>query len=263
MKIAFLFLVISGVHHESYWQDFFRGHERQYTVYVHAKKPVDPASFFAPYTLPYSVPTTWEKTMKAQVALLAEALKHHSNSKFIFVSDSTIPLHDFATVYEALMEDDTSSFTYEKNPYMRGEKRYKKERDLWPIPQEYQYKNTQQWLILNRKHAEIIANDTAAVNFIASHWCDNEHAPSTVLALHKCLHEVKQLDRTLVIWDKQDHVGSDHLYSPYAFSNLVKYPEELEMLKKAIAQGQCLFARKITKECDLTPLKPYLGYYQK
>lgn len=259
MKIAFLFLVISGVYHESHWQDFFTGNEQHYSLYVHAKKDVAPTSFFKPHQLKKNVPTTWAQTMNAQIELLKEALNDPSNSKFVFASESTIPLQSFDTVYAHLMQDDASWFWYQKNPHMKHGDAYNGARDLWPIPHQHQFKNSQ-WVVLNRKHAQILVNDTKALTFITAHKSDQEHCPSTVLSLHNLLSEVKPVDTTLVIWDKKDHVGTDIECSPYAFSDLEKYPEELTMLCRAIKEQKFLFARKILQNCSLQPLDPYLSY---
>ena len=47
-KIAFLFLTVGNIYHESAWVKFFKDHEVQYSLYVHAKKEITPGSFFAP-----------------------------------------------------------------------------------------------------------------------------------------------------------------------------------------------------------------------
>lgn len=251
MKIAFLFLVISTIYHESYWQDFFKGHEHYYSVYVHAKKPFDENSIFKQHELPYKVPTTWSNTIKAQVAMLKTALEDPENTSFVFLSDATIPLHDFDTTYHLLMQDNASHFYYERNPHMQPGNPYYSIRNLAPIPTEYQFKNSQ-WVVLNRFHAQLFVDDTATVEFIASKGSDQELLPGTLLALHEQLHTVKPIDRTLVIWDREP--------APYRFDDLTKHPEDLEILRKAIEEKQFLFVRKIAQECDLTPLQPYLSY---
>ncbi len=45
-KIAFLFLTLSSIYHESHWLDFFRGNEQCYSVYIHSKELLDETSPF-------------------------------------------------------------------------------------------------------------------------------------------------------------------------------------------------------------------------
>lgn len=102
-KIAFLFLTIANIYHEQTWINFFRGHQDKYSLYVHSKKPLSQESFFKPYELRSKVETSWTNTMLAQQALLKEALTDPAHEKFIFVSESTIPLQTFDEIYEKLM----------------------------------------------------------------------------------------------------------------------------------------------------------------
>ncbi len=116
-KIAFLFLTIGNVYHEAPWVNYFKGHESQYSLYVHPKEKLPQESFFHSSILPHREETTWANTMKAQVALLREALKDPNNTKFVFSSESTIPLTLFDEMYLRLTNDTRSQFYYRKNPF--------------------------------------------------------------------------------------------------------------------------------------------------
>jgi hypothetical protein len=237
-KIAFLFLTISNVYHEMSWINYFHGREGQYSLYAHPKKAVTKNSFLHHAVIPSSETTTWANTMNAQIALLKEALKDPDNSKFIFVSESTIPLTTFDVMYERLTSDPRSQFGFRKNPHnfrtFGGIKKL--------------YKNPQ-WLILNRKHAQLMVDDTSLIKNMIQYPHDQEHYPSTLLARHKVLHEIIKNNATLCIWE-----GGSH---PHEFTNLATDPRT-DYLLKCIKNKRFLFGRKFHKTCDLSLLQTYL-----
>lgn len=257
VKIAFLFLVISGVNHVQHWHDFFKGHQNSYSIYVHAKNPINTDSFFSSYTPVDTVETSWANTMNAQIVLLKKALEDPTNEKFIFVSDATIPLHDFNTVYSRCLYYKESMFYYMPNPHINPGSEFlhyhQTERDLQPIARNKQFKNWQ-WIILNRKHAQLMVEDRYYLPIISQYPCDNEHYPSTFLINKGLIDEIIPQDTTYVEWRKP----RDNYDSPYTFTNL-NNNDELSLLLKAQKLG-FLFARKLDKTCDLTPLNRYLPY---
>lgn len=252
-KLAFLFLTIGPIYHETYWQDFFRGNDQRYSVYVHAKNSLPPTSPFKAYELAHPVPTTWSNTMQAQIELLKEALKDPLNEKFIFVSETTIPLQPFDKTYAALMEHSESLFYFVPNPHVhRNVNAFMRQaRDLQPIPEKRQYKNSQ-WVILNRKHAQLMVDDTQYIDIMTRYYSDQEHYPSTFLINKGLIDEILPQDMTYVEW----HVPSAHL--PYEFTDFTKY-QELQLITQAIHDGY-LFARKIMPNAIMGPLDPLLGY---
>lgn len=253
VKIAFLFLTIGAVFHEHFWRDFFQGHEDRYTLYAHAKNDVPESSLLFAHQIPVKVPTTWLNKMRAQIALLQEALKNPDNEKFIFLSESTIPLATFDTVYEKVTATPQSIFMYQPNPHLiPGTIFFNPARNLQPIPPELQYKNYQ-WVVLNRKHAQMMVEDTYYISIIEKYAIDDEHYESTFLACHGLLSEVYQKSMTYVYWPA--NVRSPH---PYTFVNF-NDPTEFELIVQAMKKGY-LFIRKIDKNCVLTPLEDLLPY---
>lgn len=247
-KIAFLFLTISDVYHESTWINFFaRDEDRnkdRYTIYVHPKHTLSPESFFRPFEITHTVPTSWANTMRAQIELLREALKNKENEKFIFVSESTIPLQSFDEVYAKVMGTSKSIFNFSRNNLARS---------FGPLKGDMLYKNAQ-WVILNRKHAQMMADDTKFIDLMTEDPHDQEHYPSTFLAQFDLLHEVQKQDLTLAIWTGEN--GNAH---PHSFTNL-KHDAHREKLISAIERKRFLFARKFEKKCNLSLLKPYLPW---
>ena len=244
-RIAFLFLTIADIYHEPIWLSFLQGHENEYTLYVHSKKPLPEHSFFKSFELESKIPTTWANTMEAQVELLRIALENEKNEKFVFVSESTIPLQSFSEVYNALMSDPNSLFHFSHMSHGRTFRSVKE----WDI-----YKNAQ-WVVLNRKHAQLMVEDTTLIHSMAKSPHDQEHYPATFLAKKKLLSEVTKKDMTLVIWSKE-HANTH----PHSFRKL-ENDSQLSRLIGAITDKKFLFARKFEKKCDLSLLKPYLMWW--
>lgn len=224
------------------WINFLKGHEQHCSIYVHSKNNLDNSSIFKKNEIKTKVPTTWANTMQAQIELLREALKDQSNKKFIFLSESTIPLQAFDYVYEKVMSNPQSIFGYGLNS----------SRYFGPLPLEIMHKNTQ-WVVLNREHAQLMVDDTKYLEIFTAKSCDNEHYPSTFLALHKRLDEVIKTDTTLCIWVEGE--GSH----PHGFADLLTDPH-FGKIVSAIENGKFLFARKFKKECNLAPLKTYMPW---
>jgi hypothetical protein len=252
LKIAFLFLTISGIYHEEYWQDFFRGNEQKYSIHVHSKYDLNTHSWFKQFELPYKMENSWARTMKCQIGMLKEALKDPDNQMFIFCSQNTLPLQSFDFIYDELISIGKSMFKHEKNPHMDPEDKgaYQQYRVLKPIPEEKQHKNSQ-WIILNRKHAQMMVNDEQIIRIISCYPCDQEHYPSTFLALHGMLNEVHKREGTLVAWHMNNH-------PPYIFKDL-DIKQEYQTLTDAITYGT-YFVRKVDEKCKLKPLDKSLAY---
>jgi Core-2/I-Branching enzyme len=255
LKIAFLFLTIGPVYHQHLWRTFLQGHEEHYTIYAHAKNDIPADNILFSYQIPTKLPTTWSNTMRAQIALLKEALKDPDNTKFIFISETTIPLATFDIVYQRVLQTPHSIFMYRPNPHIiEGSATFDPSRNLQPIPAELQYK-CYQWVVLNREHAQLMVEDTYYIAIAEQHRLDNEHYPATLLACHNLLHEVEQKSMTYVYWPAKAITRAAH---PYSFVNF-EDPAELALATKAINNGY-LFMRKIDKACVMEPLERLLPY---
>jgi hypothetical protein len=191
--------------------------------------------------------------MKAQIELLKEALKDPLNEKFIFVSETTIPLQTFDTTYAALMKHPESMFYFAPNPHVHRNVNsfVPLARDLQPIPTKRQYKNSQ-WIILNRKHAQFMVDDTHYIDIITRYTGDQEHYPSTFLINQGLIDEIVPQDMTYVEW----HVPSSHF--PYEFTDFSK-AQEFQLIVQAMRCGY-LFARKIMPNANMNNLDPLLAY---
>lgn len=253
-KIAFLFLTMTNVFHERYWQDFFNANESRYSILVHSKHGVSQDRWFKKFQMPYTVENSWARTMKAQIAMLKEALKDPHNEIFIFCSQNCIPLQSFDFIYDEVMSLRKSIFWYQINPHAdKNRSCYNIHRDLQPIAADKQYKNSQ-WIILTRKHAQMMVDDTDLINLISRYPHDQEHYPATFFARHGMLDQIHTCEKTMVVW----HLNQN---PPYIFRNL-KDSQEFTLLRDAITYG-VFFVRKIDEFCDVSPIDHLLAYRKK
>lgn len=252
-KIAFLFVTLTDPFHSTYWHEFFCGHDKLYTVYVHAKYRVYD-KFFKNHVIKKKYPNDWGHVTGVKLGLLEHALQDKDNKKFIFISDTTIPIVSFPMVYELVMAHNKSIFRFYKNPYLDPESStYWPERSIANAPITCQYKNSA-WIILNREHAELMIATHNRKYLTPPCYIDNEHYFSTILAMHGKLSEVENKNAYYVNWD---HKGPDNRF-PFTFMNL---NAELEKrLLKQVFCGKWLFARKFSKQCNLSVIDALLPY---
>ncbi|XP_073281249.1 glycosyltransferase BC10-like isoform X5 [Primulina huaijiensis] len=110
--------------------------------------------------------------IQAERILLQNALMHPLNERFIFLSDSCIPLYNFSYVYDYIMSTSTSfvdsSFADTK------EGRYNPKMD--PVIPVDNWRKGSQWVILTRKHAEIVVQDDSVFPMFQWH-CKKRSLP--------------------------------------------------------------------------------------
>lgn len=245
-KIAFLFLTISEINHEQAWINFFRGQENRYSVYIHSKNNFNPLSAFKKNEISVKVPTSWEKIVEAQFALLQAAFQDPLNEKFVYVSESTIPLQSFEEAYQKLMNHPHSMFFYEVSP--------NKERNFKPLDPKTIYKNST-WVVLNRKHVELMLKDREMMPIMANGFIGSEHYPSTFLKSKNLLAEVIKEDITYDLWVRQ---GDSN---PWTFKNSLK-DKYLRSFIEVLKKKKHLFGRKFAKQFDVLILDKYI-YHKK
>lgn len=174
MKISFLFMIYDKIEKEDLWYEFFRNEDiNKYTIYIHAKNNsnvIFTNDFFYKYLLPTNYPTEWGtySLINVQNRLLEASLHDKENRKFIFVSGSHIPLHNFNFLYNYLSKNDNSYFHYFE---------VKKDSNLFnrlsSINNIHKYNLISwvygsQWSILNRAHAEFIIKNEKDFELIFS-----------------------------------------------------------------------------------------------
>ena len=125
-KIAFLFLILDNPNFPSVWDAYFKGHEEQINVYVHPKYPKK-NTWRHECVIPDLQETGWGFIVSAYLALMTKAYENTTNEKFIFVSESCLPIKPFDDMFFRLMMNNNESFVRQMNV-----KRYDLENRITP-----------------------------------------------------------------------------------------------------------------------------------
>ncbi|XP_031500257.1 glycosyltransferase BC10 isoform X2 [Nymphaea colorata] len=136
--------------------------EPLFSIFVHSRpgfvfsKATTKSAYFLGRQVSDSIQVDWGEAsmIQAERILLQHALKDPLNQRFVFLSDSCIPLYNFSYIYDYIMSSSTSfvdSFADTKhgryNPKMH------------PIVPVTSWRKGSQWTVLIRKHAEVIVED--------------------------------------------------------------------------------------------------------
>jgi hypothetical protein len=235
-KVALLFLTRSELNQPNLWRVLLResGNEKRFSVYIHSKNGMnDP--YFKRYCLTQTVPTCWEKHVKAWQVLIREALKDPKNKKFVFLTESCVPLYSLEYVYNVLMSDAATHMWYHRPWWGRGT------RDVLEIDPQYRWGNSER-MVLNRKHAEIIANDEQIIGITSQYHIDVESYFASLLAIHGCLHEAVNHTYFYELWD---YLGRGS--SPWSLNGVSDFNNRL-IDKAYFSQNRYLFIRKIATD---------------
>ncbi|CAO2182172.1 unnamed protein product [Urochloa humidicola] len=190
-KVAFMFLAGHGaLPLAPLWERFFRGHDGRFSIYVHAPPGVainvSQNSPFHGRQIP-SQETQWGKVslMDAEKRLLANALLDFSNERFVLVSESCIPVHNFATVYGYLVGSQQSYVEVYYRDTKQCRNRYS--RRMAPDITLRQWRKGSQWFELRRDVATSILADTRYYPLFRRHCrpsCyPDEHYVQTYVAM--------------------------------------------------------------------------------
>ncbi|XP_057977374.1 glycosyltransferase BC10 isoform X2 [Malania oleifera] len=162
-KVAFMFLTRGPLPLLPLWEKFFQGHEKLFSIYVHAlpgyKLNVSTTSVFYRRQIP-SQDVQWGSVglVDAEKRLLANALLDFSNERFVLLSESCIPVYNFPTVYKYLINSDHSFADSYDEPTRYGRGRYS--RSMLPDIKLFQWRKGSQWFELHRSLAIAVVSDT-------------------------------------------------------------------------------------------------------
>ncbi|XAR51895.1 hypothetical protein NMG60_11006686 [Bertholletia excelsa] len=179
-KIAFLFIARNRLPLDMVWDAFFQGDtEEKFSIFVHSRpgflfnKATTRSAYFLNRQLNDSIQIEWGEAsmIQAERILLKHALSDPFNERFLFLSDSCIPLYNFSYTYDYIMSTSTSfvdSFADTK------EGRYNPK--MHPVIPVYNWRKGSQWVVLIRKHAEIVVNDDTVFPMFQLH-CQRKSLP--------------------------------------------------------------------------------------
>jgi hypothetical protein len=239
-RIGLLFLVIDGLSQPGVWRRFLAGHECDYVAYTHAKFPHRLGLDFLGDTLiPHYVPTHHSMffphhvLVEAQLALLRHAICDARIGKFVYITQTCVPIASFQQVCEALLGDDQSWITCEEGFWPERFSRLPLDSGIRPD----QFGTSSCWIALNRCHAEILlASAEEWLPKFAGVPAADEHFAPTVLKMAGCAGECKPYTPTNVDWGRGD---------PYVYNGITA--EDIGQLSR----GPYLFARKFSPASDI------------
>ena len=261
-KIAFCFLIKKKINHEELWYNFFKNIDKsKYNIYIHYKKN-NPLKYFEHYKINNTINTGWCKSslVLAQNILLENAMKDKNNQNFIFISESCVPLKSFYYVYNTL--DIKYSYFNHHRIYSFNKKH------------NIKLHKHSQWCILNRKHTQIILENTEKFNKILTILkyklcCPDEYAYLTFLYYLGLEKELK-IEKNLILnfttfitgmgkikYTKKNN--ETKINRNYTGANMfVKISkEDIEFLVKS----KCLFGRKFKSDCKgIEYLNNFINY---
>ncbi|KAJ4729274.1 Core-2/I-branching beta-1,6-N-acetylglucosaminyltransferase family protein [Melia azedarach] len=305
-KLAFLFIARNRLPLEMVWDKFFKGGENRFSIFVHPRpgfmfnKATTRSAYFLDRQVNDSIQVDWGEAsmIEAERILLRHALVDPFNERFVFLSDSCIPLYNFSYTYNYIMSTSTSfvdSFADTK------EGRYNPK--MAPVIPVHNWRKGSQWVVLTRKHAEIVVNDTTvfpmfqqhckrkslpefwrerstAVDPAKEHNCiPDEHYVQTLLAQEGLEGELTRRSLTYSAWDlssSRDHERRGWHPVTYKFADatpkLIQSIKEIDNIyyeteyrrewcsSKGKPSPCFLFARKFTRPAALRLLNmPVLG----
>ncbi|KAK9091626.1 hypothetical protein Sjap_024803 [Stephania japonica] len=162
LKVAFMFLARGRLPLEPIWEKFFKGHERFFSIYLHSSPEFTDdhpeSSVFHKRRIP-SKPVEWGRAsmVDAERRLLANALLDCSNERFVLLSETCIPVFNFTTIYNHLINSNHSFLSSFDDPRRIGRGRYNKR--MVPTISISDWRKGSQWFEVHRKLAIQIVSD--------------------------------------------------------------------------------------------------------
>ncbi|WCJ25350.1 Core-2/I-branching beta-1 6-N-acetylglucosaminyltransferase family protein [Euphorbia peplus] len=261
-KVAFMFLTYGWLPMDPLWQKYFEGHEGLYSIYVHPHPSYNdtwpPNSVFFGRRIP-SQEVSWgtDSMMAAEKRLLANALLDISNERFILLSESCIPLINFKTTYDYLMNTNLSFVESYDNPKKAGRGRYNPQ--MSPYINITHWRKGSQWFEATRDLAINIISDRKYYKLFQEYclppcYFDEHYIPTLLNVLYPEVSSNRTI--TYVDWSR----GGPH---PAKFGRSDWITEEFlngirngtECVYNGKSTTMCyMFARKFTRNT----LKPLL-----
>ncbi|OIW17559.1 hypothetical protein TanjilG_08837 [Lupinus angustifolius] len=246
-RVAFMFLAQGALPMAPLWEKFFKGHEGFYSIYLHQhpsfNETVPQDSVFHGRKVP-SQPVTWgtSSMIDAERRLLGNALMDSSNQRFVLLSESCIPLFDFKSIYNYLINSTLSFVNSFDDKRKAGRGRYNPK--MSPSINITNWRKGSQWFELHRDLATHIVSDTKYYKLFQQHclqpcYPDEHYIPTFVHIMFPELNSNRSL--TYVDWSR----GGAH---PRKFG---LHDITNEFLNQTSYGSRCVYNGKTTNMCFL------------
>lgn len=239
-KIAFLFLSRGELPLEDVWRAFFeyQADPALYTIYVHTQPSFrfSNTSLFHGKQIKNLITTKWadSSVVEASKNLYQAALEDPQNEFFCLISESCIPLASFPVWRKHLFSQNLSivnacPFGIEN---MEGDTRWRPSLDQAGFKKEH-WRKSAAGIALNRKHAMLVANDTALLKAFKSVPCMDEHFVPSLLAYHGLDNETTCTDGFVKV-----HWESLIAAHPKSFSKMEITPALFDFMQTPVGDGR-------------------------
>jgi len=209
--------------------------------------------------------------------LIKNALKDPTNKYFVLVSESCIPLYDFEYIYNVISLVKSSWLFTDITPQLKPPEGYIdmreeaikqiKDKEKLNITKENIMRNSQ-WMILNRKHAEIIDEFNHEDQFTHFHVADEWYHYNVLQKYDTKIEEniISNIKSTFFYYHNYEEVeikkNLDY-YKTLEKNNGASHPQEfpLKYIKHVKENTQSLFLRKVSADLRIT-YKDIIGGYK-
>ncbi|CAL5410634.1 unnamed protein product [Camellia sinensis] len=257
-KVAFLFLTRRNLPLDFLWGSFFENADvANFSIYIHSEpgfvfdESTTRSTFFFNRHLTNSIQVGWGEAsmIQAERLVLEAALEDPANQRFVFLSDSCVPLYNFSYIYRYLMASPKSfvdSFLDKKegryNPKMSS-----------VIPRS-KWRKGSQWISLVRSHAELVIDDEVIfpvfkkfckrrppidaskgkqnIKLQKQHNCiPDEHYVQTLFAMSDLEGELERKTVTYTLWNHSTTNMERRGWHPVMFSYANAGPQQIKRIK--------------------------------
>lgn len=235
-----------------------------FSVFAHAPPTV---LEFAPGTLLYGqrvperVPSVRLSHTLVQVErfMLRHALKDELNQRFIFMSESQVPVYPAVVVYQQLMHEPKARIDAcePSTLELESEKNGTNALSFWrwkpELSEKSKWRKTSHWISMTRQVAEVVVHEREVDEKFLKHCttsCSNiEHYIPTMLATHNLTHLTScSRGTTYVDWTKFDSHGHPHTFKSGEIN--------MDTYRKARKANSCTsdrWAAKVSAETSMVP----------
>ncbi|KAM2016846.1 hypothetical protein TB2_046976 [Malus domestica] len=207
-KVAFMFLTKGPLPLSPLWEKFFKGLEGLYSIFVHAhpdfNESVPKDSVFHGRRI-HSQPVYWGTStmLDAERRLLANGLLDISNQRFVLFSESCIPLFNFTTAYDYLINSNQSILNSFDDPRKPSRGRYNPQ--MYPMINITNWRKGSQWFEVHRELAVHIISDSKYYPIFQQYcnppcYIDKHYIPTLVNLLYTELSSMRSV--TWVDWSR-------------------------------------------------------------
>ncbi|KAM5550482.1 glycosyltransferase BC10 [Rosa sericea] len=207
-KVAFMFLTKGPLPLAPLWDKFFKGHKGLYSIYVHAHPSFNESQpqtsvFYGRRIHSQAVYWGTSSMLDAERRLLANALLDLSNQRFVLLSESCIPLFNFTTTYDYLINSNQSFLSIYDDPRKPGRGRYNPQ--MWPQINITDWRKGSQWFEVHRDLAVHIVSDRKYYPIFQQYchppcYIDEHYIPTFVNMLYADLNSERSI--TWVDWSR-------------------------------------------------------------